>query len=178
MKKLFGIFATFFKIGLFTFGGGFAMIPLIEEEMINKKKWLDKDEFMDIIVLSQSLPGPFAVNASIFVGYKIAGVIGGLLSFLGAVLPSFSIILLVAAYFMQFRNNYYVNKAFMGISAAVPMRVLIAVASLSKAIDKNSRNFIIIAVALFILLYFKVNPIYIIIGSALYGLIFLRKKVE
>lgn len=178
MKKLFEIFATFFKIGLFTFGGGFAMIPLIEEEIINKKKWIDKDQFMDIIVLSQSLPGPFAVNASIFVGYKIAGVLGGLLSFLGAILPSFSIILVVAAYFMKFRNNYYVNLAFKGISAAVPMLVLVAVISLSKAIDKNLRNLIIIIISLFVLLYFNINPIYVIIASAVYGAIFLRKKVE
>ena len=112
MNNLLKMFITFFKIGAFTFGGGYAMIPLIEEEVVNKKKWVEKQEFMDMLVISQSLPGPLALNCSTFIGYKISGVIGAVMAILGITLPSFLIITLIAAYFMQFRDYYYVNLAF------------------------------------------------------------------
>ena len=93
MKKIWQMFISFFKIGAFTFGGGYAMIPIIEEEVVNKRKWITKEEFMDILVVSQSFPGAMAVNCSTFVGYKIGGIIGGIMGLLGVVLPSFIIIL-------------------------------------------------------------------------------------
>jgi chromate transporter len=125
MRKILEMFISFLKIGAFTFGGGYAMIPLIEEEVVKNKKWIEKEEFIDILVVSQSLPGALAVNCSIFLGYKIGGVIGGIMALLAVVLPSFLIIIIIAAFFMQFRDNYYVNAAFKGITAAVPMLVLV-----------------------------------------------------
>ncbi|MGV2794845.1 chromate transporter, partial [Clostridium perfringens] len=140
MRKILEMFISFFKIGAFTFGGGYAMIPLIEEEVVKNKKWIEKEEFIDILVVSQSLPGALAVNCSIFLGYKIGGVIGGIMALLAVVLPSFLIIIIIAAFFMQFRDNYYVNAAFKGITAAVPMLVLVGAVSLSKGLPKNTRT--------------------------------------
>lgn len=178
MNKIIEMFIAFFKIGAFTFGGGYAMIPLIEEEVVNNKKWLEKEEFMDVLVVSQSLPGALAVNCSIFLGYKIGGLIGAIMALLAVILPSFIIIIIIAAFFMQFRNNYYVNAAFKGITAAVPMLVLVGAISLSKGLEKSTRTIVTIIVALIALTLFDINPIIVIIVSAIYGVIFLRKKVS
>ncbi|MDU6363511.1 MAG: chromate transporter [Clostridium sp.] len=178
MNKIIEMFIAFFKIGAFTFGGGYAMIPLIEEEVVNNKKWLEKEEFMDVLVVSQSLPGALAVNCSIFLGYKIGGLIGAIMALLAVILPSFIIIIIIAAFFMQFRNNYYVNAAFKGITAAVPMLVLVGAISLSKGLEKGTRTIVTIIVALIALTLFDIHPIIVIIVSAIYGVIFLRKKVS
>jgi chromate transporter len=178
MKRLLNMFWTFFKIGAFTFGGGYAMIPLIETEVVGKKKWLSKEDFLDIIVISQTFPGALAVNSSIFIGYRISGLLGAIIGLLGVVLPSFFIILLIAAFFMKFRDYYYVNLVFQGISAAVPMLVLIAVVSLSKSLKKDFANFIIILASMASILLFNIHPVIVIVLSALYGVIFLGKKVK
>ena len=178
MKKIIEMFIAFFKIGAFTFGGGYAMIPLIEEEVVNNKKWIDKNEFMDILVVSQSLPGALAVNCSIFLGYKIGGFLGAIMALLAVILPSFFIIIIIAAFFMQFRNNYYVNAAFKGITAAVPMLVLVGAISLGKGLNKNKITILTIILGLVGLIIFKLHPVVIIIMSAIYGIIFLRKRVE
>lgn len=178
MSKLIEMFIAFFKIGAFTFGGGYAMIPLIEEEVVKNKKWMEKEEFMDILVVSQSLPGALAINCSIFLGYKIGGFLGAITALLAVVLPSFLIIIVIATFFMQFRNNYYVNAAFKGITAAVPMLVLIGAVSLGKGLERNKRTIITIVVALIALIVFDIHPVLVIITSAIYGVIFLRKKVS
>lgn len=178
MKKLLTMFWTFFKIGAFTFGGGYAMIPLIETEVVGNKKWLSKEDFLDIIIISQTFPGALAVNSSIFIGYRINGLLGAIIGLLGVVLPSFFIILLIAAFFMKFRDYYYVNLVFQGISAAVPMLVLIAVVSLSKSVKKSYSNFIIIFASIASILIFDMHPVIVIVLSGLYGVIFLRKKVK
>ncbi|GAA0737257.1 chromate transporter [Clostridium oceanicum] len=178
MKKLLLMFLTFFKIGAFTFGGGYAMIPLIEEEIVKRRDWMSKEEFLDIVVISQSFPGALAINSSIFIGYKIGGLKGAILSLLGVVIPSFTIILLIASLFMQFRNNYYVDLVFKGIGAAVPVLVLTGVISLGKALNKNIVTVIIVIVSCILTLVFKVHPVIIILVSAIYGIIFLQKKVK
>lgn len=178
MEKVLKMFISFLKIGAFTFGGGYAMIPIIEKEVVDKNKWVSKDEFMDMLVVAQSLPGAMSVNTSIFIGYKIGGVLGAVMALLGVALPSFLIILLVATVFMQFRSNYYVNLAFKGISAAVPVLVLTGVVSLAKGVDKNKRNIIIFIISLVALIIFKVNPIIVIIIAAIFGAVFLKGKVE
>ncbi|MBE6047266.1 MAG: chromate transporter [Clostridium sp.] len=177
MKKLLKMFVVFFKIGAFTFGGGYAMIPLIEEEIVNKNKWVDKDEFMDMLIVAQSLPGPLALNCSGFIGDRIGGLLGQIMAILGVTIPSFSIILFIAAFFMRFRENYYVNLAFKGISAAVPMLVLVGVVSMAKKVERNLENILICVISLFLLVVLNVNPIYVTIGGAIYGIIFMRKKV-
>lgn len=179
MKDLIKMFISFLKIGAFTFGGGFAMIPLIEAEVVDKNKWLSKDDFTDIIVISQTFPGAIAVNSSLFIGYKIGGFIGALLGMLGVVLPSFFIILIIAMLFMQFRDNYYVDLAFKGITAAVPVLVLVAVTSLSKSVDKKSIiNIVILILSVIGILVFDIHPAIIVIISGLIGILFFRKKVK
>ncbi|BDR66252.1 chromate transporter [Clostridium tetani] len=177
MKKLITMFWSFFKIGAFTFGGGYAMVPLIEVEVVDKKKWIDKEEFLDTLVIAQSFPGALAVNTSIFIGYRIGGTIGAIMALLGTVLPSFFIIIFIASFFMQFRNNYYVDLAFKGISAAVPVLVLIAVVSLSKSIKKNYRNAILIIITIVLISFFKIHPVIVILASGIYGAIYYRERV-
>ncbi|WP_298836630.1 chromate transporter [Clostridium sp.] len=178
MKRLLIMFLTFFKIGSFTFGGGYAMLPLIETEVVIKEKWLSKEDFLDIVVISQTFPGALVVNCSVFIGYRIGGLLGAIIGLLGVVLPSFFIILCIAVFFMKFRQYYYVNLIFKGISAAVPVLVLIAVVSLSKSIKKNYANFIVILVSIVSILFLKVHPVIVILLSGLYGVIFLGKKVK
>ena len=177
MKKSLKLFLSIFKIGTFTFGGGYAMIPLIEEEVVVNKGWISKEEFLDILVVSQSLPGALAVNTSVFLGYKIGGFIGAMVALLAVILPSFLIILIIAVFFMKFRDNYYVNAAFKGITAAVPMLVLIGAISLSKGLEKNIRTLIIIIIGIIALAFFNIHPVLVIIISGLYGVIFLKKQV-
>ncbi|MBW9148836.1 chromate transporter [Clostridium sp. CM028] len=172
------MFWTFFKIGAFTFGGGYAMIPLIETEVVSKKQWLSKEDFMDIIVVSQTFPGALAVNSSIFIGYRINGLLGAIIGLLGVILPSFFIIICIAVFFMQFRDYYYVDLVFKGISAAVPVLILIAVVSLSKSLKKSYVNLIIILISMVSILFFNVHPVIVILLSGLYGIIFLGKKVK
>lgn len=178
MKKLIELFISIFKIGAFTFGGGYAMIPLIEEEIVNNKRWLSKDEFVDILIVAQSLPGALAVNTSIFLGYKISGILGALTALMAVILPSFFIILIIAIFFMKFRDNYYVNAAFKGITAAVPMLVLVGAISLSKGLSKNLRTILTIIIALIALMFFNIHPVLVVVISGVYGAIFLREKVS
>ena len=177
MNKLREMFWCFFKIGAFTLGGGYAMIPLIEKEVVEKKGWLNKEEFMDVMVVSQSFPGALAVNCATFLGYKIGGLIGALVALLSVILPSFTIILVIAAYFMQFRSNYYVNAIFLGITAIIPLLVLSGAISLGKGVEKNRRNIVIGVIALILLVVFDINPSLLIALGAIYGIIFLREKV-
>lgn len=178
MKKLIELFISLFKIGAFTFGGGYAMIPLIEEEIVNNNGWLSKEEFVDVLVVAQSLPGALAVNASIFLGYKISGIFGAITALLAVILPSFFIILIIAIFFMQFRDNYYINAGFQGITAAVPMLVLVGAFSLSKGLSKNIRTLLTIIIALIALIFFNIHPVLVLVLAGLYGAIFLRGKVS
>jgi chromate transporter len=178
MKRLLMMFITFFKIGSFTFGGGYAMIPLIEAEVVNKNNWLTKDEFIDVIVVSQTFPGALAVNSCTFIGYKLGGPIGATLGLLGVVLPSFFIILIIAIFFSQFRNLYIVELIFKGINAAVPLLILVGVNSISKVVSKTAKNIIIVIATIVIILIFDVNPVYFIFVSGIYGVMSNRKKVD
>ena len=109
-------FRTFFRIGLFTIGGGYAMIPLIEADVVDKNKWVAREDFLDLMAIAQSCPGIFAVNMSIFIGYKLKGVPGSVVCALGTILPSFLIILGIALFFQQFRDNETVQRIFKGYS--------------------------------------------------------------
>lgn len=166
-------FCTFFKIGLFTIGGGYAMVPLIEEEVVNKKHWISKEEFLDLLAISQSVPGVFAVNFSIFIGYKLKEFRGALSLALGAILPSFLIILAIALFFHQFKEYEAVENIFKGIRPAVVALIAAPTFSMAKSAKINRYNvWIPIVSALFIWLM-GVSPVYIIaiagIGGFIYG---------
>lgn len=165
------MFFTFFKIGAFTFGGGFAMIPIIQQEVVEKRNWIKEEDFMDTISIAQSSPGPIAVNSSIFVGYKIKGFKGAVVSTIGTVLPSFIIILLIAGFFYQFKDNPIVDKVFLGIRPAVVALIFSAVYQI---VYKSHFSYIGLGTALIttiIIVVFNINPIYMVIAGALVSVI-------
>lgn len=176
MKRLVIMFLSFFKIGAFTFGGGYAMIPLIEREVVGNKGWISKEEFTDILVISQSFPGAMPVNSSLFIGYKLGGVIGAIIALLGVILPSFIIILLIGMFFTRFRDIRAVDNVFRGITGAVPVLVLLAVQSLSKSVSKNVHNLIMVILTVVAISVFDIHPVIIIFISATYGVLSARKK--
>lgn len=170
MKLLLQLFWSFFKIGAFTFGSGYAMIPMIEKEVVDRKKWFDKDDFYNQFTLAQSAPGPFSLNTAVFVGYKVAGWKGSLAAVLGAVIPSFVIILLIAVYLTGFRDNSYVDAAFKGIRPAVIALIAVPFFRILMRLKKWYRILIAVAVALTIWLT-GVSPVYFILAGAVIGVI-------
>lgn len=151
-KKLLTVFLTFLKIGAFTFGGGYAMLALLENEFVENKKWLSKDEFLDMIAISESTPGPIAVNSATFIGYKLCGLPGAILATVGACLPAFIIIYVISLFFDKFMSLTLVSKAFKGIQACVVFLILSAKIKMLKGLKKNAFNMIIFGIvsALFI----------------------------
>lgn len=136
--RLFKIFLTFFKIGMFTIGGGMAMIPIIQDEFVNKQKWMNDEDITDVLALSQALPGVIAINAATFVGYKIAGTAGSCIATMGTILPSFLIIFTIVQIFTSgVSSNPYVSKAFMGINAAVTALLFVATYNMMKSVIKT-----------------------------------------
>lgn len=171
LKLFIDIFATFFKVGLFTFGGGFAMIPLIEKEMVGKKAWIKNEEIVDIFALAQSVPGAIAINSSTFIGYKLAGAAGALVATLGVVLPSFIIITLIAAFFSSFQDEPIVQSAFAGVRSAVVALVLMAAINIGKSSIKDKLTACILILAVLLTLFLDLHAIIIIIGGAAVGLV-------
>ncbi len=145
MVSLRTVFASFFRIGLFTFGGGYAMIPIIEREIIDRRRWIDRREFLDLLTLAQSVPGPIAVNTSVFVGYKVRGMRGAVAALLGAVVPSFTIILLIALFFAGIRQNAVVDAAFKGMRPAVVALIIGPVLSLAHGMHAAMYGIIVLA---------------------------------
>ena len=169
---MFDLFKTFFQIGLFTFGGGYAMIPLIEQKVVDEKHWVGHDELVDLIAVAQSCPGIFAVNISIFIGYKQKGVWGAFLSTLGACLPSFIIILLIAFTFFQFRDNPWVEKFFKGLRPAVVALIAAPVFRMAKSAKINRYNIWIPIVAAFLIWKLGVSPIFIVLAAGVSGYVY------
>ena len=177
MKILMDMFITFFKIGAFTLGGGYAMLPIIQKEVVERKKWIGEAEFLDMVAISQSAPGPLAVNISAFVGQKMKGLMGLITSTLGAILPSFIIIILVASVFLGIENSPVVQRVFQGIRPAVVALIAVPVISMGKTAKVNKKNFIIPLLAAVLVAIFKITPIYVILGAAAIGVIdVLRRK--
>ena len=172
MKKLLAIFLTFAKIGLFTFGGGYAMIPLIQKEAGEKKGWIKEKELLEIVAVAESTPGPIAINAATFIGYRVAGFFGAFLATLGVVLPSFLIIIGISYIFEAFKENKTVMYAFAGVRASVLALIVKALYSMYKQSDKNAFSYIIMFLAFAVVVLFKVNILYVIIGAALLGIVY------
>ena len=136
-KSLGTLFFTFFKIGLFTFGGGYAMIALLEEEFIQRRRWLDKDEFLDMTAIAESTPGPVAINSATYLGYKLAGVPGAATATVAVCLPSFLIIYAISLFFEQFTQLTVIANAFKGIQVCVIYLIFSAGVRMLKALDKS-----------------------------------------
>ena len=174
-KQCFQLFASFFKIGAFTFGGGWAMISIIEKEIVEKKKWIEKEEFLDLLAIAQSLPGILAVNISVAVGDKIKGKIGSMCAALGTILPSFLIILAIAIFLTpdSIKNNEVISSIFKGIRPAVVALIAVPTFNLAKNAKIGMSNCWIPVVSTIAIWALHVNPVFIIlaaiIGGYLYG---------
>ena len=167
MTSLSALFRSFFKIGLFTFGGGYAMIPLIEAEIINRRGWLARDEFMELLTLAQSSPGPIAIN------YKTRGVAGAAAAVCGAVLPSFICILVIAIFFAQVRHNVVVDAAFKGMRPAVVALIVVPTIALARGMHPA---LIVVAVATALAVWwFGLSPIWLIAAGAAAGILWTVK---
>ncbi|MBE6573718.1 MAG: chromate transporter [Ruminococcaceae bacterium] len=163
------LFTAFFKIGLFTFGGGMAMIPFIQRETVEKHGWIEEKDILEILAISESTPGPIAINTATFIGYQKAGALGSAAATFGVVLPSFIIISIISLFLKQFMELKAVEYAFMGIRAGVIALVVKALIKLYKGCPKNIISYVIIALA-FVAAVLGVNVIIIIICAGLIGL--------
>ena len=171
MKELFEIFWVFFKIGMFTIGGGYAMLPIILKEVVDKKGWMENEEFLNAISLTNSLPGPLATNSATFIGYRASGIKGALVAILGTATPSVVIILIIAMLFKNITSYHAVQDLFSGIRPAVVALIVYSVFNLSKSIHITKElNWVIAGAGLLLILVLGVHPIVVIVLSALYGI--------
>ena len=174
MKKanlLWRIFLAFFKIGAFTFGGGYAMIPLIQVEAAEKNGWVSDEDILEIVVIAESTPGPIAINAATFVGYRACGVIGSVCATLGVVLPSFLIILAISFVLREFQENLYVQYAFRGIRAGVLALIVKAMWGMYRKCKKNAVSYLVMAAAFILVGLVKVSALPVLAGCAVFGIV-------
>ena len=169
MKVYLKLFWIFFKIGAFTLGGGYAMVPLIQAEIVNKKKWIEEEEFVKLLALAQSSPGALAVNISVFVGYKMKKMLGVIVTVIAATLPSFIIILLIASLFSNIQDNIYVIKAFKAIRPMVVALIAASVYTIGKSAKINRKTLWIVILVAVMVAFFKFPPIIMIILGAFLG---------
>ena len=176
LKSLWLLFINMLKIGLFTFGGGYAMIHLLENEFVSKKKWIEGDEFMDLVVIAESTPGPIAINCSTYIGYKKEKILGAVLATLGMCIPSFTIIFLISLFFNQFLSIGWVASAFKGIQVCVIFLILSAGVKMLKKMKKKPFNLIVMSATFLCMVAFGVfavsfSSIFYILISGFVGLL-------
>ena len=176
LKNLIKLFITMFKIGLFTFGGGYAMVGIMENELVERKGMIEHEEFLDLLVIAESTPGPIAINSATYIGYKIAGILGSIVSTLAVALPSFTIIFIISLFFNQFLSIALVEYAFKGIQVAVSYLILSAGYKMLKKLNKTPLSITVftIAISLHIILTLiskNFSSIFYILASGLIGLI-------
>jgi chromate transporter len=180
MNQYWELFKIFFRIGAFTIGGGYAMVPLIEDEIVAKRKWIKAEDFLDLLAIAQSSPGILAVNIAIFVGYRLKGMKGSLVTSLGAILPSFLMILAIALFFQQFKSNVYVEKVFKGIRPAVVALIAAPTFKLGKSAKINRYTIWIPVISALLIWLLGFSPIWIIIaagaGGFMYGRFYERRS--
>ena len=184
IKDYLSLFLTMLKIGLFTFGGGYAMIAMLENEFVEKKKWLDKDEFLDVAAIAESTPGPIAINAATYIGYKNSGMIGSMIATLGICIPSFVIIYAISLFFDAFLSFTLVAYAFKGIQICVVYLILTAGLKMLKQMKKTTFNMIIISLTLICMIVFSLFAVkfstifYILISGACGVAVYLLCKIR
>lgn len=168
---LFDLFYIFAKIGAFTIGGGYAMVPLIQSEVVDKRGWIERGEFIDILAVAQSTPGALAINMATFIGYRKKGILGSIAATLGCVMPSFLIILVIAMFFTKLMNVELVQRAFMGIRPAVAALIAFSVYKIGKGSNVKNKWYIISLGAFVLVQFLNFDPIVVIILSAVLGII-------
>lgn len=167
---------SFFKIGAFTLGGGYAMLPLIQDEVVDNKGWIDEAEFLNIIAIAQSVPGPIAINTAAFTGYKLKGIKGAVFATLGAVLPSFTIIIVVATFFLSIKDSPFVQRAFMGIRPAVSALIVYSVVKMLKSNEIKGLALLIPLLSCMGIVLLNLHPVLIIILAAVSGIMITAEK--
>lgn len=172
MEVLLKLFITFLKIGAFSFGGGYAMLPLIENEIVQNHNWLDSIEFIDILAVSEMTPGSIAINSATFLGFKVAGVPGSVISTIGVVLPSFVVISIIFLFLNKFKNSKYIDWIFMGIRPVVLGLIASAAVSVAKSAFVDMKAIMIAGIIFYLVSLKKLNPIFAIIIAGGLGLIF------
>lgn len=183
MKKLIQLFLTFLKIGAFTFGGGYAMIALLEHEFIEKKKWIDKDEFLNMVAVAESTPGPVAINSATYLGYRVGGAAGAALSTLAVSIPSFVIIYIISLFFDRFLSLTYVACAFKGIQVCVVYLIASAGVKMLRGLEKNALSYSIMVVVLVVMTAFSITAVsfssifYILISGAVGWLVYMLGRL-
>ncbi|NLW15922.1 MAG: chromate transporter [Erysipelothrix sp.] len=180
MKKLWILFVSSFRLSLFTFGGGYVIVPLLRKRFVENLGWIEEDEMMNLIAIAQSSPGSLAVNATILIGYKVSGVMGVLVSVLATVLPPLIILSIISFFYQAFKKNIYINAALLAMSAGVAAIVIDVVIKMFKAVmaDRN-KDSIYIMISVFLLGYiFNVNILYIVLSVIAYAVLKYRMKVK
>lgn len=177
MKVLWELFSAFFTIGAMTFGGGYAMLPMLEREIVVKHKWASQEDILNYFAIGQCTPGIIAVNTATFVGYKVKGIIGGIIATLGVVAPSIVIITLIAMVLENFMDIVWVQNAFAGIRVAVCALITASVIKLFKSNVKKHWHIALAVVAFVVVALLKLSPVYVVVGCAVLSFIF-GKKVQ
>lgn len=167
----FELFVVFFRVGLFTIGGGYAMLPMLRKEVVEKQNWATDEEMLDYFAIGQSTPGIIAINTSTFIGYKKGGILGAIASTIGMVIPSWIIIISIAKFFDAFAGNEYVSRAFMGIRVVVVVLILNAVIRMGKKSITNWLQLLIAVIGFCLLVFTPISPIYVVIVSGFVGVL-------
>ena len=175
-KIMWTLFWTFCRIGVLTFGGGYAMLPMIQKEVVEKHKWATDEEVMDYFAIGQCTPGVIAVNTATFIGYKYGGILGGFVATAGVVFPSLIIIMVIAAFISNFAHLEWVQHAFAGIRVAVSVLIVNAIVKLWKTGVKDWIGILIFAVSLILTLALDLSPIILIVASMLVGIFIKRER--
>ncbi len=178
MRIYWQLFYTFFRIGLFTIGGGYAMIPLIEKEVVGVRKWLSEKDFLDMLAMAQSSPGVIAINTAIFVGYKLKKTPGAIVTALGGALPSFIVIILIATWFVDFRNQPLVDKIFKGIRPAVVALIAAPLWKMAKSAGITKYTIFIPLIAVLLIWGLKISPVYVVATAIIGGIVYRTLKIK
>jgi chromate transporter len=172
LKLLYGLFVSFFKIGLISFGGGYAVIPLLQLEAVERRKWLSKEELLDTIAISQAFPGIIIVNSSTMIGYRVCGFWGSLVATTATLIPSFCLILVITAFFWKYTENIYVRKAFSGILIGVTSLIIYSMTKMWKSSIKGYFDIFLALVSTSALLLFKLNAVIVILLVLAVGFVY------
>ncbi|GAB2539445.1 chromate transporter [Gracilibacillus alcaliphilus] len=175
-KYLGQIFLAFLKIAPATFGGGYAMIPLMEKEVVEKRKWINPQEIGEIFAIAQSVPGAIAINSAIFIGYRLAGVLGAIAAMIGILLPTFLIVIALSILFIFVKDNPYMEAAFTGIRAAVVAMILFAAYKIGLTAVYDKTTLVIMIVTAVILLFLQVHPVAVILAGIALGIVIVKVK--
>lgn len=178
MNELFDLFLTFARVGGLTFGGGYAMLPMLEKEIVNNKHWATEEELMDYYAIGQCTPGIIAINTATFIGYKVKGIPGAIFATLGVVAPSLVIITIIAAFISNFIELAFVKSAFAGIRACVCVLIFNAVLKLAKKALVDKTTVVLFAVILLLSLFTSISPAILVVAAGAVGILLKGKRDE